>query len=362
MSRIKTLPKRLGKKIVLVLFIALFIFGGSFYWNVTSVSAALITTTSVLPSDSLPSATGVTYATTFTFPSTSSIECIQAKFATSSSFGTPATGMTSGTSFTLTGGGLTQGNWTNYGTTNGTLEIYAASGQTPTATSATINWAGVTNTSITNPTPIYAQITTFSSQSSSGASCTGQVDQSNVMALLFTSGVVTTVSVDPTLTFSVANYGSAVNGSGDSGLQTTTSTSIPFGTVDGGASSSASQTLTVSTNAAHGYNLYINKTQTLTDSNGDTYRDQGTTLASPGAFDGSTSQSSFAVTDDSTNDSVASNEWGHVPNIPTDSVLDSATGPETAQAVHAEFKVETSNTQAPGTYTTTVIYTATPTY
>src|SRR6185437_11560072 len=152
----------------------------------------------------------------------------------------------------------------------------------------------VTNTSITNPTNIYAQVTTYSTNTSHV--CTGQVDQSNINALLFTTGVTTTVSVDPSLTFSVANDGAAVNGSGDTGFVTTTASTIPFGTVNAGTTGVGSQTLTVSTNAKNGYNLYINKSQTLTDAASDTYRDQGNTLGSPASFDGSTSQSSFAVT------------------------------------------------------------------
>ncbi len=76
----------------------------------------------------------------FTFPSTTPVECVQVKFATTAGMGTPATTMTSGSGFTLSGGGLTQGNWTNYGSTNGTLEIFAASGQTPTTTATTVTF------------------------------------------------------------------------------------------------------------------------------------------------------------------------------------------------------------------------------
>lgn len=351
------------KRITTLALISLLIFWGTFYWNISTADAALITSTSIQPSNSIPSATGVQYAVKFTFPDATPLECIQIKFATTTAMSTPATSMTSASGFSLTGGGLTSGNWTNYGSTNGTLEIYAASAQTPSSGGTpTITWTGVGNTSITNPTNIYAQITTFTTESGAGATCTTQVDQSNINAMLFSTGVATSVSVDPSLTFSVANDGSAVNGSGDTGFVTTTSSTIPFGTVDAGLTGVASQTLTVSTNASHGYNLYINKTGTMTDSNSDTYRDQGNLLSAPAAFDGSTTQTSFAVTDDSTNNSLGSNKWGAIQNTPNSDAIDSATGPVNAQAVHDEFKVETSNTQAPGTYNTTVIYTAAPSY
>src|SRR5579864_1707082 len=134
------------RKIATLTLITLLIAWGSVSWNTTTAYAALITSTSIQPSNSVPSATGVTYTTKFTFPSTNTLECIQIKFATTTGMGTPATGMTSGSGFTLSGGGLTQANWTNYGSTNGTLEIFAASAQTPTTTQATVNWSGVTNT------------------------------------------------------------------------------------------------------------------------------------------------------------------------------------------------------------------------
>ncbi len=350
------------QRVAILALIFTLVFWQAFVWNTTTAEAALITATSIQPSSSVPSATGVTYTTKFTFPSTNTLECIQVKFATTTGMGTPATGMTSGSGFTLSGGGLTQGNWTNFGSTNGTLEIFAASAQTPTTTAATVTWTGVTNTSITNPTNIYAQVTTYSTQTSSGASCTGPVDQSNINAMIFTTGVTTTVSVDPSLTFSVANDGAAVNGSGDSGFVTTTASTIPFGTVDGGTTGVASQTLTVSTNAKNGYNLYINKSQSLTDAAADTYRDQGNLLSAPASFDGSTSQSSFAMTTDSTHVVLGSNEWGKIQNGPNSDAIDSASGPVNGQAVHDEFKVETSNTQAPGTYSTVISYTAVPSY
>ena len=194
------------KRIATISLISLLIFWGTFYWNISSADAALITSTSIQPSNSIPSASGVQYAVKFTFPDATPLECIQIKFATATDMGTPATGMTSGSGFTLSGGGLTQGNWyTNYGTTNGTLEIYAASAQTPSnGGTPTITWTGVTNTSITNPTNIYAQVTTFTTESGSGATCTTPVDQSNINAMLFSTGVATSVSVDPSLTFSVA--------------------------------------------------------------------------------------------------------------------------------------------------------------
>jgi len=344
------------KQKVIVFFSILIIIGaGSFSYDITQAHAALITSSSVQFSDSRASGTSVTYTVGFTFPSTTAIQCIQVKFATAANMTTAATGMTSASGFTLSGGGLTQGNWTNYGSTNGTLQIDAASNQTPTATAATVTWTGVTNTSLATE---YAQVTTYSTNSSHV--CSGQVDQGNAMALVTVSGVSASVTVDPSLTFSVANYGSAINGSGDSSPVTTTATTIPFGTVDAGATGWGSQTLTTSANASHGYSIYVRYTGQLTDSNSDTYRTSGGTPGSPVSFDGSTSQSSFGYTTDSSTVSMGSNKWAGLTT--SNAAIDTQTSPQNANTFHVEYKVETSNTQAPGTYTTTVVYTATPTY
>ncbi len=358
----------IGKRIAVFLFLLVFFFAQDAFFP-QRTDAALLTTTSIVTYNETPSATSVKYDVTFTFPDTTAIECIQVKFATTSGMGTPATGMTSGSGFTLTGGGLTQGNWTNYGTTNGTLEIYAASGQTPSTSATTITWTGVTNSSITNPSNVFAQITTYTTQSSSGATCSTSVDQSNVMAMIYTTGVTASVSVDPSLSFTVVNYGSAVNGSGDTSPVTTTATTIPFATVAAGSTAWGSQTLTVGTNAAHGYNLYTDFSQSLTDANSDTIRNQAcasadcTTAANAQSFDGSNTQSSFAYTADNANVSFGSNKWlGFVTPSTGKAKIASNTGPIASDATHIEYKVEISNAQSPGTYSSVITFIAAPTY
>jgi hypothetical protein len=180
------------------------------------------------------------------------------------------------------------------------------------------------------------------------------------MALVTTSGVAASVQVDPSLTFAVANYGSAVNGSGDSSPVSTTSTTIPFGDVAAGSTAWGSQTLTTSTNASHGYSIYVRSSGQMTDANSDTFRDQSGTVGSPVSYDGSSSQSSFGFTSDSSTVAMGSNLWAGLTT--TNTAIDTQTSPQNNKALHVEYKVEPSNTQQPGTYTTTVVYVATPTY
>ncbi|MBI3341690.1 hypothetical protein HY024_01050 [Candidatus Curtissbacteria bacterium] len=333
--------------------------------------AGLLSSTSVQLSDSRPSQATTTYTATYTFSSTSAIKCIDLIFSDTTAHITltanPATtapaGMTttSAVKTSVTGGGLTDGNWTLYNSTNGILQYEYATGATPTATSVTITTNTMTNPSASS---FYFQIATYSTLSTH--TCSGLVDNSNVGALVTTAGVLTSVTVDPTLSFSVANYGSAVNGSGDSSPVTTTSATIPLGTVAAGSTAWGSQTLTVSTNAAHGYNLYARYTAQMTDAASDTLRDQAcvssdcSTAANAQTFDGSSTQSSLAYTADGNSVTFGSNKW---LGFTTSNVkVANRTAAINADPTHVEVKVEISNVQPPGTYSTTLTYTADPTY
>jgi hypothetical protein len=353
------------KQVTAIFLIAVVTFAASFAYSVQKASAALLSSASIQLSDSRPSQTGVTYITTFTFPATTSIKCIDiiigdsvANIVTTPNPATTAPAVldtTSGAKVSVTGGGLTDGSWTLYNTTNGVLQYENSSGEASTATQIVITTSTITNTSAAT---FYAQVATYSTLSTH--TCSTRVDTSNFMALVTTAGVTTSVTVDPSLTFSVANYGSAVNGSGSTGLATTTSTTVPFGTVAANADKAGSQTLTTSTNAAHGYTLYVRYTGILTDTNADTFRTQAGTPGSPLSFDGSSSQSSFGYTTDSDTVVFGSDQWAGLTTTNT-SIHTKATA-QNANAIHVEYKVHPSNVQPPGTYSTTITYTATPSY
>ena len=322
-------------------------------------AAGVLSGASIQLSDSRPSGTAVSYTTVFTFPGTTSIKCINIVFAAAADMtgGVPAAlTTTSSSKGTISGAAdLTDGSWSLYNTANGTLQYENASGEAPVADVVTIPTTGITNTS---EATFYGQITTYSTLDTH--TCSTVVDQSNVIALVTTAGVTTTVTVSPTISFSVADYGSAVNGSGSETPVTTTSTTVPFGSVAAGATSWGSQTLTVSTNAANGYTLYVRDSQDLTNPNTDTIRDQAGTPGSPEDFDGSASQSSFGYTADGTGVVFGSNKWAGLTQTNTAICIETAA--INADATHVEYKVQISNTQEPGTYTTVIIYTATPSY
>ena len=348
--------KRFINKILVVSFIFVLIGVITLIYPMQQIYAGLLSSASIQLSSSVPSATAVTYTTVFTFSGTTSIKCMNIVFATSADMtGGVPTGMTTTSSVkgTISGGGLTDANWALTNTTNGTLSYKYATGGTTTATAVTIPTTTITNTSIST---FYAQVTTYSNTDCS----TGQVDQSNVIALTTQSGVTTSVTVQPTLTFSVANYGTAVNGSGDASPVTTTASTVPLGTVAAGATAWGSQTLTASTNASHGYTLYVRDSVALTNPNSDTLRDQSGTPASANSFDGTTSQSSFAYTADGNGVAFGSNKWAGLAQTNTSIAVRAAA--INSDPTHVEYKVEVSNTQPPGAYTTVIVYTATPSY
>lgn len=355
------------KRLAILLFIAAFTFANGFLNSTQVANAAVLTSASIQMSNSIPSATPVTYTIGFTFPDTSSIKCIDIIFGAAASNITlttnPATTAPSGMTTTsaaigsITGGGLTQGNYTEYNGTNGILQLEDATGHSPTATAATITFTGITNTSTNGA--FYAQVATYSALASHA--CSGLVDNTNIQALQTLSGVSATVTVQPTLSLAVANDGSAVNGATGSNLVATTATTIPFGTVAAGTNSDGSQTLTVSTNAAHGYSLYVSDTGTMKDANSDTLADQTGTPTSAAAFGGSGTTSAFGYTADGSV-TFGSNEWAGLGNSGTQYAVETDTSAVNAQNTHVQFRVEPSNTQSPGTYSTTVIYTAVGSY
>ena len=268
--------------------------------------------------------------------------------------GAPPAGMINSTAVKGTFVNLTAGSWTPDYATAGTIKYTNAAGEATSASPTSIQTTTITNTSLTT---FYSQITTYSD-----VSCSTTVDQSNVIALTTLGGLTTTVTVSPTISFSVANYGSAVNVSGDTGPVTTDSSTIPFGTVAAGATSWGSQTLTVSTNGSHGYTLYTRYSTPLTDPNSDTIRDQATGTPTSGAtFDGSGSQSSFAFTADGNGYNFGgNNKWAGLSA--TNNAIAARTAAINSDVTHIELKVQISNTQPPGLYSTVIAYTATPSY
>ena len=355
----KNLPTKLART-----FLALNLLGTTFlaFPANTFATAGLADTASVQLSDSRPSQAAVAYATKFNIGTTASIKCINIVFSLNAdgTGGVPTGLVTIGSTKlgAVTGTGVTDANWSLYTTGNsGTLQWENGTGESHTAADAITSFkaTGLTNPSLAANTAFYAVVTTYSTLTTH--TCSGVVDTSNTIALVTTTGVTTTVTVQPTLSFAVTNYGTAVNGSGSSGLVTTTNSTIPFGTLAAGASANGSQTLTTSTNAKNGYAVYVRYTQPLTDTATDTIANTAGTNAAPAAFTANT----FGYTTDGAGVAqFTSNTWAALTT--TNSQIVTRATPQTAAVDHVEYKVQIGNTQQPGTYSTVITYTATPSF
>jgi hypothetical protein len=326
---------------------------------ISRVFAGFASSASVQMSDSRPTEPEVTYTALFTPSDTTLIRCVKIAFNTQADMaGSSPSGMLTDTAVKGSFSNLTAGSWTLNTATDGEIRYTNAAGENTAASPTSIATTTIHNTSLST---FYAQISTYTNTNCS----TGPVDQSNVIALVTVGGITATVVVAPTVTFDVANYGSAVNTSGDTAPTnvSTSNSAISFGTVAAGATKWGSQTLTVSTNGVHGYTLYTRYSGAMTDANGDTIRNQSGTPSSGNAFDASASQSSFAYTTDADspyNFGGTVNRWAGLTT--TNTAINANSGAIDSDVTLIEYKIGISNVQPPGTYSTVIAYTATPSY
>jgi len=320
--------------------------------------------------NSQPSATNVQYTTTFTPASSTAIQCIQIAFTTDTATPSSApTGLTaaSANKNLVSGSGLTDGNWTlnTPGTNNvpvSELQYEGTAGQTPGGAITIVT--GKPGLGITNPSSAgvyYVQIRTYSGFA--GHVCTGLVDYA-AAAFAITNGQALSVTVDPTLTFSINGVASlqTVNGETTNATTVNSSNVIPMANVNASANSIAAQDLVVSTNATNGYTIYASYSGTLAFGSNTITDWTGTnaTPTSPFATHGS-GTSYFGYTTEDTNLSrFQSDKWAGFAQVgyPV-ATYPSAVSTDTNRI---GYQVEVSGSQAAGTYTTTIILTAVPSY
>lgn len=338
------------------------------------IFAATLTSASVSLSDPRPSGTAVTYTLGFTFPGTTAISCIEAKFTTTAQGSTVPTAMTttSAAKGTLTGGGLTTGAWvTTDVATNGTVRLKHATTQASTATAFTLQWTGITNTSTAGT--FYATLNTYTS---SGA-CSTLQDTATV-ALATTAAVSVSATVDPALTFTVANVGAD-----GTTLKTgvTTSTGCAAGTnatnviFPNGANAMVADTdytcgqlLTTTTNGSGGFTTTVARpsgSNTLTSGSNSITEWTGTN-ATPTSWPSSSTES-FGYTTDATPLGTgttgrfgANNVWS---GLTTSSLeVDYSNVAVSARTTKVGYRVRFTPTTEAGAYTGTILYTSTPVF
>lgn len=179
---------------------------------------------------------------------------------------------------------------------------------------------------------------------------------------------VTAIALAP-LAASAVTANTTVNAVINSTISMTSSGTVTLNVmpVAGGAQTSASDSISVSTNHASGYNLTLanNDTTTSLDNGGVTLAAHTGSFAAPtalatntwgyaipgGAFD-----ASYNVLNNATGSAT---KWAGVPSSASPQILKTTAVPASGDATTVWYSAKVDTSKANGTYTDTVVYTAT---
>jgi hypothetical protein len=363
-------PRRFGRKITKVVVwtsLAALQLG-----SIQSSLAAQLTSASASLSDSRPSQSGVTQTFTVSGVTASVVQCVRIVWANASTGNTAPSGF-SGASGTVTAGSSTLINSSASGwslaksdgaSSTGQNNIYEytnSTGVTPsTTTGATFVIGGLVNPNLAD-TAHYVYLNTFGNTDCS----TSPIDNAT-MEFINTNGSTLSLTVDPTLTFTVNGVSSGSSCVGDTTNAATTSTTLPFGNVVSGTPSLLCQDLAASTNATGGYSIYMRYTGA--PSNGtETINPVSGSNAAPAAFPSpGTEAYGYSTTDASLGTGTANRFTASGPNwaalTTSNAEIAYESGPVATTNYDIAHQVDVSLTTPSGTYVTTVIYTCTPVF
>lgn len=169
--------------------------------------------------------------------------------------------------------------------------------------------------------------------------------------------------VDPSFSFSVANRATACNGESGFVGSAGAPTAIALGHLGVSAIASGGQAVTVSSNAGHGFTVYLRGTQASQNlrSAGHNWTDGGGTYATPAGL-GANERFAYTYKDSTTSSSVTNP--GNNLFVALDSTNRAFMGSSTSQAGSAclSFAAQTDGATPAGSYSATIIYTAVPSF
>lgn len=232
------------------------------YLFIFQTRAAVISEREVRLTDSRPSQTGVTYDFRGDTTATST-RCIRMRFCTSPNTSESCvvpTGMvtTSATKITTGWNVFNQANWTLNNAINGDLRLTYATGENGGNDSSWVV-GNITNPSNASGETNYVWINTYGD-----TDCSSAAIDDGVVAFATVPGVTVSATILETLTFSV-NGVIATNCPTTGGTKRpSTSTTVPFGTINADTFYDCCQDLRVATNANNGYDVTIGETDQLT--------------------------------------------------------------------------------------------------
>ena len=322
-----------------------------------SVIAAALTSASISLSDSRPSQTSSYTVAASGFTTGTSINCIQLDVGTSAD-GSGDAGLDL-SSITLTSTSIpSSGSW-SVGSVDGAtdqLRATLAGGATPNA-SGNIVWGGVVNGGATGT--YFGVLETFANVDCS----TGGPIDSVIMTFTYIDGALVSLTIDPSLTFSVDAVGSGQdvypNGAATQNTSVaSTSTSIDHASaVTSSTNGVSAHDISISTNATSGYSVYIRHTGLLTNGS-DTIAGgslSGASFPAPGT-------EAWAWTSDDSDLSMNGAGTGLWTSFTTSDAEVATAAGVASDTVRVGHQVGISSTTPAGTYTTTIIYTAVAIY
>ena len=328
------------------------------YIPIIPVNANVLTGGYVLLKDSRVSASTI-YTIDFDNVTTSIIKCIKVGFSASATSQTTITGLdaSSATFYASTDYIPSQYLW-SVSHSSGVLSITYATGEIPTSSSdRTVVISGVTNGSIAE-TSYFILFSTYNN-----TDCTSNPVDSGVVAFIYENGQIVTVTIDPSLTFTISPVSTSTTiETGATTTVTTTDGTVPLGTLSTSANSIAAHDLDISTNAAGGYSVTVHYTADLT-SGSNTIDDWTGTNAAPTTFSAAGTEAfGYTTTDytlNTTVDRFSTNKWAAFDTTPAIIMYGTEAASESA---YLGYQAGISTTTLAGVYQTTVIFIATPTY
>ncbi|MBW4062188.1 hypothetical protein HJC99_06470 [Candidatus Saccharibacteria bacterium] len=335
-----------------------------------------LTNVSVALSDPRPNATAasVTYQITASGVTAATvIKCVKVLVSTTSAGTVAPTGFSGASSSvtaasstlinsSATGWSLAKSDGTSSTGQNNILQYTNSTGITPsTLTGATFIVAGLTNSTV-GDTPYFLQLATFGA-----TDCvTGPVNNS-LIRFINTSGSQLSLSVDPTLTFTVNGVLSGQACDGSTSNVATTSTTLAFGSVTTATNSLACQDLTAATNASNGYTIYMRYSGQLNNGSGAFIANVSGSNSSPGTFPAAGNEAYGYTTSDATLGTGTANRFtspsqGWAAPTTTNAEIAYESGGVTSTTYRIGHQIGVATTTRAGSYQTTIIYTCTPVY
>lgn len=346
-------------------FLTVLLMLGTFSFFVpNSLFAASLQSGSLTLSDSRPNTASVSYTFSFSNVTTTPIKCISVQFSDASTGGSKPAGLTiTGATFGGTSTYVpTPASWTvTNNNTSGLTTLTYATGETPASSSArTVVLNAITNGS-TAATTYFVRFATFNN-----VDCATSPVDNQTIAFIYTNGQVVSATVDPTLSFTIAGVASAQTVNGVTTNVSTTATTVPLGTLSTSTNTVAAQDLTVGTNAQSGYTVTIRYTGALTNGTAN-FTNFASPNSAPTTFSAAGTEAFGYTTNDATLGtgtaarftSSGGQKFAGFTTSPLEVAYSATAASETTRV---GYQAGISAATPAGSYTTTVVFVATPTY